>query len=194
MEKLEKAARDCAQIFQRSSSCVEGGNAQLALRHQGIHRRSDRHLQALTVMHNYYVRKRDGTTASERFFEESEALVGKSWERYAMPIILAIDEKQDNLIANTWKGRARCKTLPLTGGWKMKEICLFVKMPTGWLLNGFLRCRCFLLCNPPFLFFKVAKKRCTHIRETRRLSAIPTFFFDFNLCGVLSRTWFICLC
>jgi len=69
IEKLEKAARDCAQIFQRSSSCVEGRNAQLALRHQGIHRLSNRHLQALTVMHNYYVRRRDGTTAAERLFE-----------------------------------------------------------------------------------------------------------------------------
>jgi len=69
IEKLEKAARECAQIFQRSSSCVEGRNAQLALRHQGIHRLSDRHLQALTVMHNYYIRRRDGTTASERLFE-----------------------------------------------------------------------------------------------------------------------------
>jgi len=69
IEKLEKAARDCAQIFQRSSSCVEGRNAQLALRHQGIHRLSNQHLQALTVMHNYYVRRRDGTTAAGRFFE-----------------------------------------------------------------------------------------------------------------------------
>ena len=69
IEKLEKAARDCAQIFQRSSSCVEGRNAQLALRHQGIHRLSNRHLQALTVMHNYYIRRRDGTTAAERLFE-----------------------------------------------------------------------------------------------------------------------------
>ena len=69
IEKLEKAARDCAQIFQRSSSCVEGRNAQLALRHQGIHRLSNRHLRALTVMHNYYIRRRDGTTAAERLFE-----------------------------------------------------------------------------------------------------------------------------
>jgi len=69
IEKLEKAARDCAQLFQRSSSCVEGRNAQLALRHQGIHRLSNRHLQALTVMHNYYIRRRDGTTAAERLFE-----------------------------------------------------------------------------------------------------------------------------
>ena len=69
MEKLEKVAMDCAQIFQRSSSCVEGRNAQLALRHQGIHRLSNRHLQALTVIHNYYVKRRDGTTAAERLFE-----------------------------------------------------------------------------------------------------------------------------
>ena len=69
IEQLEKAARDCAQIFQRSSSCVEGRNAQLALRHQGIHRLSNQHLQALTVMHNYYIRRQDGTTAAERLFE-----------------------------------------------------------------------------------------------------------------------------
>lgn len=49
IEQLEKAARDCAQLFQRSSSCVEGRNAQLALRHQGIHRLSDRQLKAATV-------------------------------------------------------------------------------------------------------------------------------------------------
>jgi hypothetical protein len=69
MEKLEKTARDCSQIFQRSRSCVEGRNAQLALRHQGIHQLSNRHLEALAVVHNYYVRRRDGTTAAERFFE-----------------------------------------------------------------------------------------------------------------------------
>ena len=69
IEKLDKAAKDCAQIFQRSSSCVEGRNAQLALRHQGIHQLSNRHLQALTVIHNYYVKRRDGTTAAGRFFD-----------------------------------------------------------------------------------------------------------------------------
>jgi len=67
--RLKKAAKECAQFFQRSSSCVEGRNAQLALRHQGIHRLSDRHLKALTVIHNYYIKRRDGTTAAQRFFE-----------------------------------------------------------------------------------------------------------------------------
>jgi len=69
IEELDKAAKSCAQFFQRSSSCVEGRNAQLALRHQGIHRLSDRHLKASTVMHNYYIKRRDGTTAAERFYE-----------------------------------------------------------------------------------------------------------------------------
>ncbi len=50
--ELEKAAIECAQIFQRSSSCVEGRNAQLALRHQGIHRLNDRQLRAYTIIHN----------------------------------------------------------------------------------------------------------------------------------------------
>jgi len=66
--ELEKAAIECAQLFQRSSSCVEGRNAQLALRHQGIHRLSNRQINAYTVIHNYYIKRRDGTTAAERFF------------------------------------------------------------------------------------------------------------------------------
>jgi hypothetical protein len=67
--RLNKAAKECAQLFQRSSSCVEGRNAQLSLRHQGIHRLGKSHLKALTVVHNYYIKRRDGTTAAERFFE-----------------------------------------------------------------------------------------------------------------------------
>jgi len=65
---LEKAAEECAQIFQRSSSCVEGRNAQLSLRHHGIHRLSNQCLKAQTIVHNYYTRNRDGTTPAERFF------------------------------------------------------------------------------------------------------------------------------
>jgi hypothetical protein len=66
---LQKAAEECAQIFQRSSSCVEGRNAQLSLRHHGIHKLSDRSLKAQTIVHNYYRRNPDGTTPAERFFE-----------------------------------------------------------------------------------------------------------------------------
>jgi hypothetical protein len=69
VKRLEKVAEECARIFQRSSSCVEGRNAQLSLRHHGIHKLSDRSLKAQTVVHNYYRRNRDGTTPAQRFFE-----------------------------------------------------------------------------------------------------------------------------
>ncbi len=69
IDSIERKARECAGLFQRSSSCVEGRNAQLSLRHQGMHRLSDRKLKALTVVHNYYLKRPDGSTAAERFYE-----------------------------------------------------------------------------------------------------------------------------
>lgn len=65
---LERQAADCADLFQRSSSCVEGRNGQLSLTHHGLHRLSPRKLRALTVLHNYLVRRADDTTAAERFY------------------------------------------------------------------------------------------------------------------------------
>ena len=61
-------AKECADLFQRSSSCVEGRNGQLALRHHQMHRISGSRLSALTVVHNYVLRRPDRTTAAERFF------------------------------------------------------------------------------------------------------------------------------
>ena len=65
---IETVAQECAQVFQRSSSCVEGRNGQLAWRHHHLHQIRPRKLQALTVVHNYFLRRRDGTTAAQRFF------------------------------------------------------------------------------------------------------------------------------
>jgi hypothetical protein len=65
---LETVAQECAQLFQRSSSCVEGRNGHLALHHHSLHRLGDRKLAALTTVHNYFVKRQDGTTAAERFF------------------------------------------------------------------------------------------------------------------------------
>jgi hypothetical protein len=67
-DEIETLAGECADLFQRSSSCVEGRNGQLALHHHGKHRLSDRKLAALTAMHNYFIRRPDGTSAAERFF------------------------------------------------------------------------------------------------------------------------------
>lgn len=66
-EKMAKA-KEVARVFQRSSSCVEGRNGVLALKHHSFHKISERTLNVLTVIHNYHITRRDGTTAAERFF------------------------------------------------------------------------------------------------------------------------------
>ena len=57
-----------AEIFQRSSSCVEGRNGVLSLNYHRFHRLNERALKALTIVHNFDTRRKDGTTAAERFF------------------------------------------------------------------------------------------------------------------------------
>lgn len=82
----EALAGEWAGWFQRSSSCVEGRNGQLALRHHGLHRLSRRKLRALTALHNYWLRRTDGTTAAERFFGRPPAdLFGWLLERLPLP-------------------------------------------------------------------------------------------------------------
>lgn len=66
--ELESRARQCVDLFQRSSSCVEGRNGQLSLRHHALHRLTARKLKALTVLHNYAVQRADGSTAAGRFY------------------------------------------------------------------------------------------------------------------------------
>lgn len=67
-ETLFNVAGECANLFQRTSSCVEGRNGQLSLRHHHVHTISPLRLETLTVIHNYFVQRPDGTTAAERFF------------------------------------------------------------------------------------------------------------------------------
>jgi Family of unknown function (DUF6399) len=67
---LMKAAQEYAQLFQRSSSCLEGRNGYLSLRHHGLHHLGDRKLETLTVIHNYFTTRSDHTTAAERFFNK----------------------------------------------------------------------------------------------------------------------------
>ena len=70
-EVKEVVKRVCAEgvsRFVRSSSCVEGRNGQLSLHHHGCHALSPGKLKALTVLHNYFVERADGSTAAERFF------------------------------------------------------------------------------------------------------------------------------
>lgn len=82
-KEVDEVAKETAGLFQRSSSCVEGRNGRLSLQHHGHGRVSERRLKALTVVHNYMV-KRDGTTAAERFFGQKHKDVF-SWLLDRMP-------------------------------------------------------------------------------------------------------------
>ncbi len=70
---IETVATECADLFQRSSSCVEGRNGQRSLYHHGKHRLSTRNLAALTAVHNDFLRRPDGSTAAQRFFGQAPA-------------------------------------------------------------------------------------------------------------------------
>ena len=83
-QEVEEVARETAWLFQRSSSCVEGRNGRLSLQHHGHSRVSEQRLKALTVIHNYLIKRRDGTTAAERFFGQKHKDVF-SWLLQRMP-------------------------------------------------------------------------------------------------------------
>jgi len=67
-ERVQRVVNECADLFQRASACVEGRNGQLELRHHCLHKISAGRLKALTVVHNFVVKRADGTTAAQRFF------------------------------------------------------------------------------------------------------------------------------
>lgn len=70
---VKKVAAEGVSRFVRSSSCVEGRNGQLSLHHHGSHTLSPGRLKALTVLHNYFIERPDGSTAAERFFGQKPA-------------------------------------------------------------------------------------------------------------------------
>jgi hypothetical protein len=83
-QQVQAVAEQIAGLFQRSSSCVEGRNGRLSLQHHGHSRVSEQRLKALTVLHNYLVKRPDGTTAAERFFGQKHQEVF-SWLVEHMP-------------------------------------------------------------------------------------------------------------
>jgi hypothetical protein len=68
LQELQKIAQECAEFYHRSSSCVEGRNGQLSLKHHNLHSLKERKLSALTVIHNFDTRRVDRTTPAQRFF------------------------------------------------------------------------------------------------------------------------------
>jgi hypothetical protein len=83
---LEEQAKAAAELFQRSSSCVEGRNGQLSLRHHGLREITPRKLPVLRVLHNFVIKRSDGSTAARRFFgKEHRSLFPGSVENMPMP-------------------------------------------------------------------------------------------------------------
>ena len=67
--QLQAQAAKLAEVFQRSSSNVEGRNGYLSLRnHQLRGLDHPRKRDGLTAVHNFFLTRPDGTTAAERFF------------------------------------------------------------------------------------------------------------------------------
>jgi hypothetical protein len=67
--QLQAEAAKLADVFQRSSSNVEGRNGYLSLRnHQLRGLDHPRKRTCLTAIHNFFLTRADGTTAAERFF------------------------------------------------------------------------------------------------------------------------------
>ncbi|MDJ0691770.1 MAG: DUF6399 domain-containing protein [Xenococcaceae cyanobacterium MO_188.B32] len=54
--------------FQRTTSAIEGRNGYLSRLHHSGRGLSERDLQVLTVIHNFDLRRTDGSTAAQRFF------------------------------------------------------------------------------------------------------------------------------
>ena len=57
--------------FQRTSSAVEGRNGWLSQMNHNGRGLSPKRLKSQTVLHNYYLKREDGTTAVERLFHDS---------------------------------------------------------------------------------------------------------------------------
>jgi hypothetical protein len=81
---LWKWVEQCAGEFCRGTSCVEGRNGVLSLRHHAYRRLLPKKRAALTVAHNFLSTRQDGTTAAQRFFEQPHPHLFK-WLLKRMP-------------------------------------------------------------------------------------------------------------
>src|SRR3989454_7985951 len=84
---LQHTAQRLAEVFQRSSSQVEGRNGYLSLRnHQLRGLDHPRKRECLTAVHNFLLTRPDGTTAAERFFgQKPRAMFAAILESVAIP-------------------------------------------------------------------------------------------------------------
>jgi len=100
LKELKRGACESAELFQRSSSCVEGHNGALSQKYHASRHLNCERLNSRVVLHNYFNKRRNGTTAAERFFQEKPKDVF-SWllERISWPV--RPRNKQDRLRIKT---------------------------------------------------------------------------------------------
>jgi hypothetical protein len=68
-ERLKHEAARLAEVFHRSSADVEGRNGYLSFRNHELRGLDNpRTRECLTAVHNFLLKRSDGTTAAERFF------------------------------------------------------------------------------------------------------------------------------
>lgn len=67
-KSLFQKGKELAELFQRSSSCVEGRNGVLSLYFHRFHQLGVNGIKALSIIHNYHKLREDGTTAAKRLF------------------------------------------------------------------------------------------------------------------------------
>jgi len=83
--QTEAVANECADLFQRSSSAVEGRNGHLALWHHHLHRLSNERLAALTIVHNYHAAAGNETPAKRLFQRPHDNLFTHLLDRVDLP-------------------------------------------------------------------------------------------------------------
>ena len=71
IETYQAWASDLARQFQRASSAVEGRNGYLSPLHHCARGTPTQRLKVMTVIHNFDLKRADGTTAAERLFRTS---------------------------------------------------------------------------------------------------------------------------
>ena len=87
------AAKNTADIFQRSSSAVEGRNGHLSLKHHSLHKISEEKLAVLTILQNYFSISDDGSTAAERFFSQKHQSLAEYVVKNIPPVPRAYAKK-----------------------------------------------------------------------------------------------------
>lgn len=75
---LLRLAADLAALWQRTTSSIEGRNGTLSQRHHTRRGLSDAKLRCATNVHNFFIRRGDGTTAAERFFGKTHRDVARA--------------------------------------------------------------------------------------------------------------------